>query len=73
MLAIPLILLYELGIFLSGFLKAYSRAPEVDESDTVEEGAAKSEAAPTGGGVSGEPVAAAASTGQPESPTSGKS
>jgi Sec-independent protein secretion pathway component TatC len=28
MLAIPLILLYELGIFLSGFLASHSRAPE---------------------------------------------
>jgi sec-independent protein translocase protein TatC len=28
MLAIPLILLYELGIFLAGFLSAHSRAPE---------------------------------------------
>jgi sec-independent protein translocase protein TatC len=31
MLAIPLILLYELGIFLAGFIKAYSRNP--DNSD----------------------------------------
>jgi Sec-independent protein secretion pathway component TatC len=28
MLAIPLILLYELGIFLAGFLSAHSRAPD---------------------------------------------
>ena len=31
MLAIPLILLYELGIFLAGFIKAYSRNRESDE------------------------------------------
>ncbi len=31
MLAIPLILLYELGIFLAGFIKAYSRNREQDE------------------------------------------
>jgi sec-independent protein translocase protein TatC len=33
MLAVPLILLYELGIFLAGFLKARSRNPEADEED----------------------------------------
>ena len=32
MLAIPLILLYELGIVLAGFLSAHSRAPETDEA-----------------------------------------
>ncbi|MEY3665944.1 MAG: Sec-independent protein translocase protein TatC [Pseudomonadota bacterium] len=73
MLAIPLILLYELGIFLSGFLKAYSRAPEVDEPDTAEEGAAKSEAAPTGSGVPGEQAAAQTATVQSETTTAGKS
>ena len=31
MLAIPLILLYELGIFLAGFLTAHSRAPDEEE------------------------------------------
>ena len=33
MLAIPLILLYELGIFLAGFLTAHSRAPDDEESE----------------------------------------
>lgn len=36
MLAIPLIGLYELGIFLSGFLKAYSRAPEPEDDQSAE-------------------------------------
>jgi sec-independent protein translocase protein TatC len=33
MLAVPLILLYELGIFLAGFVKAHSKAPEAAEPD----------------------------------------
>jgi sec-independent protein translocase protein TatC len=32
MLAIPLIFLYELGIFLAGFIKARSRAPDAEET-----------------------------------------
>ena len=32
MLAVPLLLLYELGIFLSGFITARSRAPQEDEA-----------------------------------------
>jgi sec-independent protein translocase protein TatC len=32
MLAIPLIMLYELGIVLAGFIKARSRAPDDDEA-----------------------------------------
>src|SRR5690606_6003077 len=31
MLAIPLVILYELGIFLAGFIKAHSRAPDAGE------------------------------------------
>jgi sec-independent protein translocase protein TatC len=31
MLAVPLLLLYELGIFLSGFITARSRAPQEEE------------------------------------------
>jgi len=31
MLAIPLIVLYELGIWLSGFVAAHSRAPDADQ------------------------------------------
>lgn len=42
MLAIPLILLYELGIFLAGFLKARSRAPD-EEAEAVEEASAPTE------------------------------
>ena len=34
MLAIPLILLYEFGIFLAGFLTAHSRAPDEPEEET---------------------------------------
>lgn len=38
MLAIPLILLYELGIFLAGFVKAHSKAPEpVEEAPPAEQ------------------------------------
>jgi sec-independent protein translocase protein TatC len=33
MLAVPLILLYELGIFLAGLVKAHSKAPEAAEPD----------------------------------------
>lgn len=40
MLAIPLILLYELGIFLAGFLAERSRAPEDLADDPTEEGGA---------------------------------
>ena len=41
MLAIPLILLYELGIFLAGFITAYSRKPqEPDEADDAKPAAA---------------------------------
>ena len=36
MLAVPLILLYELGIFLAGFLKARSRHPEADADEPAE-------------------------------------
>lgn len=47
MLAVPLILLYELGIFLAGFLKARSRNPDAEpdepESGTDVEGAAPTE------------------------------
>ena len=43
MLAIPLILLYELGIFLAGFIKAYSRNP-----DSVEAAASSENTAPEG-------------------------
>lgn len=32
MLAIPLVILYELGIFLAGFIKAHSRAPDADDA-----------------------------------------
>lgn len=40
MLAIPLILLYELGIFLGGFLSAHSQAPEDLPDDPSEESGA---------------------------------
>ncbi len=33
MLAIPLVILYELGIFLAGFLKAHSRSPDAGEAE----------------------------------------
>ena len=33
MLAVPLILLYELGIFMAGFIKVHSRAPDADEDE----------------------------------------
>jgi len=48
MLAIPLILLYELGIFLSGFLKAYSRSREASADDHAPSSSSSvSEASPT--------------------------
>ena len=40
MLAIPLMLLYELGIFLGGFLSAHSQAPEDLPDDPTEESSA---------------------------------
>ena len=40
MLAIPLMLLYELGIFLGGFLSAHSQAPEDLPDDPSEESGA---------------------------------
>lgn len=40
MLAVPLILLYELGIYLANFIKARSRNPEADEETAESEGAA---------------------------------
>ena len=47
MLAIPLILLYELGIWLSGFLRARSRNPEAepDDDDADDEATESAEAA----------------------------
>ncbi len=36
MLAIPLIILYELGIFLAGFVKAHSRAPDTEEEEAAD-------------------------------------
>ncbi|UCE30976.1 MAG: twin-arginine translocase subunit TatC [Burkholderiales bacterium] len=42
MLAIPLILLYELGIFMAGFIRARSRAP--DGEDEAADGSASAEA-----------------------------
>lgn len=50
MLAVPLILLYELGIFLAGFLKARSRSPEAEE-DESEAGTKPAPTAATEGGV----------------------
>jgi len=55
MLAIPLILLYELGIYLAGFIKAYSRKPDSAESD-----AAKAEPAASDGAAAGASGAASA-------------
>ena len=43
MLAVPLCLLYELGIFLAGFLKAHSKAPEEPEQSTPSAGSASGE------------------------------
>ena len=43
MLAVPLILLYELGIFMARFIKTHSRAPDED----AEEAEASTETAPT--------------------------
>ena len=43
MLAVPLILLYELGIFMAGFIKAHSRAPDEDAGEAE----ASTETAPT--------------------------
>ncbi len=51
MLAIPLILLYELGIFLSGFLKAYSRKRADEEA--ADAGASDSASPAAGGGAAG--------------------
>jgi hypothetical protein len=61
MLAIPLILLYELGIFLAGFITAYSRNPESakSESDDVATAAA-------GDGSGDKPPVAAASSDKPQ-------
>jgi sec-independent protein translocase protein TatC len=58
MLAIPLILLYELGIFLSGFLKAYSRSREVPADDAASSSSSVSETPSTAAdrpGASGPP------------------
>jgi sec-independent protein translocase protein TatC len=51
MLAIPLILLYELGIYLSGFLKSYSRTKDADGT-VAETGSAPADSAsgPDGSG-----------------------
>ena len=74
MLAIPLILLYELGIFLAGFLTAHSRAPEDQPDDSGGSGgsggdgpagAAAAEPVVTPGAVAAEP----ATPGTPPSPT----
>ena len=83
MLAIPLILLYELGIYLAGFIKAYSRKPESTESDAAKaeppasEGAAAGSSADsgTGGAVSAapaEPMAAPAGASGSPSPSPDK-
>jgi sec-independent protein translocase protein TatC len=86
MLAIPLILLYELGIYLAGFIKAYSRNPESAESDAAKAEPATSDgAAPgasaasadsgTGAAVSAtaaEPIAASAGASGSSSPSSDK-
>ncbi len=57
MLAIPLILLYELGIYLAGFIAAHSRNPEADEgSDSGEPSAdvnSTTPVPPSGGGTAG--------------------
>ncbi|MGD9945096.1 MAG: twin-arginine translocase subunit TatC [Burkholderiaceae bacterium] len=45
MLAIPLCLLYELGIFLAGFIKERSQAPATDEEAAAEAGTASAAAA----------------------------
>jgi sec-independent protein translocase protein TatC len=67
MLAIPLILLYELGIFLSGFLKAYSRK-RADE-DAAEAAAAGTQTASTGSAVaSGASTEAAPAAAIPAAP-----
>jgi sec-independent protein translocase protein TatC len=39
MLAIPLLLLYELGIWMSGFITAHSKAPEAAAAAAPTEGA----------------------------------
>jgi sec-independent protein translocase protein TatC len=60
MLAIPLILLYELGIYLAGFIKAYSRKPDSAESDAAKAEAAASDGAAAGAaGAGGAPAASA--------------
>jgi len=59
MLAIPLMLLYELGIFLGGFLSAHSRAPDDLPDDPSEEGAlVPAESQPPQAAASQEPAAA---------------
>ena len=56
MLAIPLILLYELGIYLAGFIAAHSRNPEAEASDSDEPSAdvnSTTPVPPSGGGTAG--------------------
>jgi sec-independent protein translocase protein TatC len=42
MLAVPLCLLYEFGIFLARFIKARSRAPDADDEEVASPGSADS-------------------------------
>jgi sec-independent protein translocase protein TatC len=68
MLAIPLILLYELGIFLSGFLKAYSRKRADEDAAEAAAAAGEAQTAPTGSAAaSGASTAAAPAPSPPVS------
>ena len=52
MLAVPLCLLYELGIFMAGFIKAHSKAPEEPDESAAAEAAPGSGSAGTPGSSS---------------------
>ena len=51
MLAIPLCILYELGIWLSGFISSVSRAPEQVDADAAAAASAAASAASTAAGA----------------------
>jgi sec-independent protein translocase protein TatC len=86
MLAIPLILLYELGIYLAGFIKAYSRKPDSAESDAAKaepaasdgaaaeaSGAASAAGAPAASADSGTVAAVSAAAAEPIAASAGAS
>ena len=64
MLAVPLVLLYELGIFLAGFITAHSKAPDQEDEPAGTEVAERS----TGVPAAGAPVAGDSAVSNPAPP-----